>query len=30
VIAIIGAVVSVATTGFWIRDARREFTQLPH
>jgi hypothetical protein len=30
VIAIIGAVVSVATTALWIRDARHEFTQLPH
>jgi Cytochrome c oxidase subunit IV len=29
VIAIIGAVVSVAATAFWVRDARREFTQLP-
>jgi hypothetical protein len=28
-IAIIGAVVSVAATAFWVRDARREFTQLP-
>ena len=30
VIAIIGAVVSVAAVAFWVRDARHEFTQLPH
>jgi hypothetical protein len=29
VIVIIGAVVSVAATALWIRDARREFTELP-
>jgi hypothetical protein len=29
VIVIIGAVVSVAATAFWVRDARREFKQLP-
>jgi hypothetical protein len=30
VIVISGAVVAVAATAFWIRDARREFTELPH
>jgi hypothetical protein len=29
VIVIVGAVVSVAATTFWIRDARREFSELP-
>jgi hypothetical protein len=29
VIVIIGAVVSVAAIAFWVRDARREFRQLP-
>jgi hypothetical protein len=28
-IAIIGAVVSVAAVGLWVRDARHEFTELP-
>jgi len=30
VVIIIGAVLSVAATLFWVRDARREFTELPH
>ena len=30
VIAIVGALVSVAATAFWVRDARREFRELPH
>jgi len=30
VVVIIGAVVAVAATAFWVRDARREFTELPH
>jgi len=30
VVVIIGAVVSVTATTFWVRDARREFTELPH
>ena len=30
VVVIIGAVLSVAATAFWVRDARREFTELPH
>jgi hypothetical protein len=30
VIAIIGAVISVAAITFWVRDARREFTELRH
>ena len=29
-IAIIGAVVSVAAVALWVRDARHEFTELPH
>jgi hypothetical protein len=29
-IAIIGAVVSVAAVGLWVRDARHEFSELPH
>lgn len=29
-IAIIGAAVSVAALALWVRDARREFTELPH
>jgi hypothetical protein len=29
-VIIIGAVLSVAATAFWVRDARREFTELPH
>jgi hypothetical protein len=29
VIVIVGAVVSVAATTLWIRDARREFSELP-
>jgi len=29
-IAIIGAVVSIAAVALWIRDARHEFTELPH
>lgn len=29
-IAIVGALVSVAAIAFWVRDARREFTELPH
>jgi hypothetical protein len=29
-VIIIGAVVSVAATVFWVRDARREFAELPH
>jgi Cytochrome c oxidase subunit IV len=28
-IVIIGAVISVAATALWIRDARREFSDLP-
>jgi len=30
VVVLIGAVVSVTATAFWVRDARREFTELPH
>ena len=30
VVVIIGAVLSLAATVFWVRDARREFTELPH
>ena len=30
VIVIIGAVLSLAATVFWVRDARHEFTELPH
>jgi len=30
VVVIIGVVVSVTATTFWVRDARREFTELPH
>jgi hypothetical protein len=30
VVVIIGAVVAVAATAFWVRDARREFAELPH
>jgi cytochrome c oxidase subunit IV len=30
VIMIIGAVLSIAATAFWLRDARREFTGLRH
>jgi hypothetical protein len=30
VVVIIGAVISLAATAFWVRDARREFTELPH
>jgi len=30
VVIIVGAVVSVAATAFWVRDARREFSELPH
>ena len=30
VVVIIGAVISVAATALWIRDARREFSELPH
>jgi hypothetical protein len=29
VVVIIGAVISVAATAFWVRDARREFSDLP-
>jgi hypothetical protein len=29
-IAIIGAVISVAAVALWVRDARHEFTELPH
>jgi hypothetical protein len=29
-IAIIGAVVSVAAVALWVRDARHEFSELPH
>jgi hypothetical protein len=29
VIVIVGAVVSIAATALWVRDARREFTELP-
>ncbi|HEX9095012.1 MAG TPA: hypothetical protein VF990_02815 [Candidatus Dormibacteraeota bacterium] len=30
VVVIIGALVSVGATVFWVRDARREFSELPH
>jgi hypothetical protein len=30
VVIIIGAVLSVAATALWVRDARREFSELPH
>jgi len=30
VVAIIGAVVSVIAFALWVRDARHEFTELPH
>jgi len=30
VVIVIGAVVSVAATALWVRDARREFSELPH
>ncbi len=30
VVVIIGAVLSLAATVFWVRDARHEFTELPH
>jgi hypothetical protein len=30
VVLIIGSVLSLAATVFWVRDARREFTELPH
>jgi hypothetical protein len=30
VVVIIGAVISVAATAFWVRDARHEFSELPH
>jgi hypothetical protein len=30
VVVIIGAVVTVAAIALWIRDARREFSELPH
>jgi hypothetical protein len=30
VVVIIGALLSVAATVFWVRDARHEFTELPH
>jgi hypothetical protein len=29
-IAIIGAVISVAAVALWVRDARHEFSELPH
>ena len=29
-IAIIGAVVSITAVALWLRDARHEFTELPH
>ena len=30
VVVIVGAVVTVAAIALWIRDARREFSELPH
>jgi hypothetical protein len=30
VIAIIGAAISVAAVALWVRDARHEFSELPH
>jgi hypothetical protein len=30
VVVIIGGVISVAATAFWVRDARHEFSELPH
>ena len=30
VVVIIGAVISIAATAFWVRDARQEFSELPH
>lgn len=29
-IAIIGAVISIAAVALWVRDARHEFSELPH
>lgn len=29
-VVIVGALVSVGATVFWVRDARREFRELPH
>jgi hypothetical protein len=29
VVVITGAVISLAAAAFWVRDARREFTELP-
>ena len=29
-VAIIGAVVAVAAVALWVRDARHEFSELPH
>ena len=30
VVVIIGAVISLAATALWVRDARHEFSELPH
>ena len=30
VVIIIGAVLSIAATALWVRDARHEFSELPH
>jgi hypothetical protein len=30
VVVIIGALLSVTATALWVRDARHEFTELPH
>ena len=30
VVVIIGAVISLAATVLWVRDARHEFSELPH
>jgi hypothetical protein len=30
VVVILGAVISLAATALWVRDARHEFSELPH